>query len=204
MYKRQTVASVILGCGSPSVCADDYESDWNTNDTIALGNFYIGNNSQSGIKREDETTLYKGVLGDGIGLSFSLGNANYEDIEGTQGLLAQGTSGFRQFIFESGDLSIRLEGIDRFDKMFNSTLIYIQPCCPFYEILQAVELTMLRSFFYNGINDRSSDILNGCQCMTDRIARHRETSLSFVDIRRQNLNIHISAYHNIFLSLIHI
>ena len=116
-----TVASVILGCGSPSVCADDYESDWNTNDTIALGNFYIGNNSQSGIKREDETTLYKGVLGDGIGLSFSLGNANYEDIEGTQGLLAQGTSGFRQFIFESGDLSIRLEGIDRFDKMFNTS-----------------------------------------------------------------------------------
>jgi len=116
-----TVTSLILGCGSTSVYADRYSSDIMGNDTIDLGQFYIGNNSQSGIKREDETTLRKGVFGDGIGLSFSLGNANYDDIEGTQGLLSQGTSGFRQFIFESGDLSISEEGIDRFDEMFNTS-----------------------------------------------------------------------------------
>lgn len=98
-----TVASVFLGGYSSLACA--YGTWLGHDDAIVLNGFYIGNNAQSGITEEESTSLRWSPGGNGIRLNFSTVSATYEDIGGTSGLLSQGTSGYRQLILKSDEIS---------------------------------------------------------------------------------------------------
>ena len=50
----------------------------------------------------------------------------------------------------------------------------------------------------HGIDNRPSHTLDGSQRIPDLLPRYRKTDLPFVDIRRQDLDPHIAAGHDIF------
>ena len=91
-----------------------------------------------------------------------------------------------------------------FDKVFNGTFIHIQIRYSGNKILQIGKSASFLSLSYNTLDHRTTYCLDSSKCISDTISRYGESTLSFIDIRRQHGNTHISAGQNIFRYLFRI
>ena len=84
-----------------------------------------------------------------------------------------------------------------FDEVFDCTLVD-RSCQSLDKILQRTILAIYFSFFYQRIDDRAAHTLDCRKPITNRAIIHRKSICTSIDIRRKDLNIHLSAYLNIF------
>ncbi len=83
------------------------------------------------------------------------------------------------------------------DKAFDRTLIDLFSGQPLDKVFQVAEWPSVFSFFDDRFYHRLSDTLDRRQTITDVTAVNGEASLSFIDIRRKNLNSHLPAAVNV-------
>ena len=84
-----------------------------------------------------------------------------------------------------------------FDKVLDCTLVDCS-CQSLDKIFQRTILAVCFSFFYQRIDDRAAHTLDCRKPITNRAIIHRKSICTSIDIRRKDLNIHLSAYLNIF------
>ena len=87
-----------------------------------------------------------------------------------------------------------------FDKVLYCTFIHLL-CVSLHEILQGTIQSVLFTFTYQTLDNRTAYTFDCRQSVSDRTIVYRETIHSAIDIRRQDFDSHLTAYQEILCYL---